>query len=112
MCTCVVGLVPDAGTTWLVARAVGRAKALELAMLGEKITADDALAMGLVNKVAEDDALLAEAQALAARLAGLTVPASGAWLTAARVAAGVSTNPVHHRIRSTTASCEIIYPVR
>lgn len=64
-----IGLVPDAGTTWLVARAVGRAKALELAMLGEKISADEALAMGLVNRVAEDDAVLAEAQGLAARLA-------------------------------------------
>lgn len=64
-----IGLVPDAGTTWLVARAVGRAKALELAMLGEKISADEALAMGLVNKVVEDDAVLAEAQGLAARLA-------------------------------------------
>ena len=64
-----IGLVPDAGSTWLVARAVGRAKALELALLGEKVSADEALALGLVNRVADDVNVLSEAQAIAAKLA-------------------------------------------
>ena len=64
-----IGLVPDAGSTWLVARAVGRARAMELALLGEKIDAARALDMGLVNRVAADGEVLAQAQALAARLA-------------------------------------------
>ncbi|MDP1027308.1 enoyl-CoA hydratase-related protein [Sphingomonas sp. KR1UV-12] len=64
-----IGLVPDAGSTWLVAQAVGRARALEMALLGERLSAEAALAAGLVTRIAEDDACLAEAQTLAARLA-------------------------------------------
>jgi 2-(1,2-epoxy-1,2-dihydrophenyl)acetyl-CoA isomerase len=64
-----IGLVPDAGSTWLVAKAVGRARALEMALLGERLTADEALAAGLITRVAEDDACLAEATAIAAKLA-------------------------------------------
>ncbi len=64
-----IGLVPDAGASWVVARAVGRARAMELALLGEQVRAEQALAMGLINRVVEDDLVLAEAQALAARLA-------------------------------------------
>lgn len=64
-----IGLVPDAGCTWLVARAVGRAKTLELALLGEKVSADEALALGLVNRIADDVNVLAEAQAIATKLA-------------------------------------------
>lgn len=64
-----IGLVPDAGATWLVARSVGRARALEMALLGEKMSADQALAAGLVTRVVIDDEVLAQAQALAARLA-------------------------------------------
>ncbi len=65
-----IGLVPDAGSTWLVAKAVGRAKALEMALLGERLGAEQALAAGLVARVTDDDACLAEAQAIAAKLAG------------------------------------------
>ncbi|AKM10410.1 enoyl-CoA hydratase-related protein [Croceicoccus naphthovorans] len=64
-----IGLVPDAGATWMVARSVGRARALELALLGEKITADAAKDMGLITRVVDDGTSLAEAQALAAKLA-------------------------------------------
>ena len=72
-----IGLVPDAGSTWLVAQAVGRAKALEMALLGERLSAEDALAAGLITRIAEDDACLAEAQAIAARLAAGPVVAVG-----------------------------------
>ena len=64
-----IGLVPDAGATWLVARGVGRARALEMALLGERMGAAEAKAAGLVTRVVADDAVLAEAQGLAARLA-------------------------------------------
>lgn len=64
-----IGLVPDAGSTWLVARALGRARTLELAMLGEKLDAVDALEMGLINRVVVDEALGHEARAVATKLA-------------------------------------------
>ncbi|MDT0575219.1 enoyl-CoA hydratase-related protein [Croceicoccus sp. F390] len=64
-----IGLVPDAGATWLVARSAGRARAMEMALLGEKMTAADAQTIGLVTRVVDDETVLAEAQSIAARLA-------------------------------------------
>lgn len=64
-----IGLVPDAGATWLVAKAAGRTKALEMALLGERVSADEALAAGLVTRVVDDAQVLAETRKLAAKLA-------------------------------------------
>ena len=64
-----VGLVADAGLTWQLPRLVGRQRALELMYLAEKVPADRALALGLANRVIEDDELVQSAQALAAKLA-------------------------------------------
>jgi 2-(1,2-epoxy-1,2-dihydrophenyl)acetyl-CoA isomerase len=64
-----VGLIPDSGSTWFLPRLVGAAKAVELAMTGEPLTAADAERFGLVAMVVPSDALLPEARALAARLA-------------------------------------------
>lgn len=64
-----IGLVPDAGATWLVAKGVGRTKALEMALLGERMSADDALAAGLVTRVVDDGAALTEALKIARKLA-------------------------------------------
>jgi len=64
-----IGLIPDAGATWLLPRLAGRARALEMMMLGERIGAAQALEWGMINRVVADDALLSEAKALAARLA-------------------------------------------
>lgn len=64
-----IGLVPDAGSTWMVARAVGRARALDLALTGRKLEAEEAQAMGLIARVVDDGTSLAEAQALAQRFA-------------------------------------------
>lgn len=72
-----IGLVPDCGATWLVAKSAGRAKALEMALLGEKMFADDAKDAGLVARVVEDDALMAEAGKLAATLAAKPTIALG-----------------------------------
>ena len=64
-----IGLVPDAGATWLVAKAAGRTKALEMALLGERVSADEAFAAGLVTRVVDDAQVLAETRKLAAKLA-------------------------------------------
>ena len=64
-----IGLVPDAGATWLLPRLAGRARALEMMMLGERVSAQQALEWGMISRVAEDSDLAAEGQALAARLA-------------------------------------------
>lgn len=64
-----IGLVPDGGSTWLLARAIGRARATRMMMLGEKIGAEQAEEWGLIYKAVDDDALMAEAKALAEKLA-------------------------------------------
>lgn len=66
-----IGLVPDAGATWLLAKAAGRAKALEMALLGERTSAEDALAAGLVTRVVDDEELAAEARKIALRFAAM-----------------------------------------
>jgi 2-(1,2-epoxy-1,2-dihydrophenyl)acetyl-CoA isomerase len=63
-----IGLVPDCGATWLLPRLVGRARAMELSLLGEKLPAQTALDWGLINKVLDDEALMPEAIALARQL--------------------------------------------
>ena len=64
-----IGLVPDGGSTWLLARAIGRARATRMMMLGEKIGAAQAEDWGLIYKAVEHDALLDEARGLAEKLA-------------------------------------------
>lgn len=72
-----IGLAPDAGATWLVSRSAGRARAMEMMLLGERMPADEALAAGLVNRVVPDGEALATAQALAAKLAAGPTQAIG-----------------------------------
>jgi len=64
-----IGLVPDSGATWFLPRLVGPAKAAELALTGESLSAADAERLGLVAKVVPAATLLEEARALAGRLA-------------------------------------------
>ncbi|MCL1960845.1 MAG: crotonase/enoyl-CoA hydratase family protein [Desulfovibrionaceae bacterium] len=64
-----VGLVPGDGGAWLLPRAVGRAKAAEMAFTGEAISAHEALTCGLVSRVVPLDSLLPEARALAEKIA-------------------------------------------
>jgi len=66
-----IGLVPDSGSTWLLPRLVGPAKAAELALVGETMSAADAERFGLVARVVPAGSLDEEARATAVRLAGL-----------------------------------------
>jgi len=64
-----IGLAPDGGSTFLVPAAVGKAHALEMALLGEPVTAQQAADWGLINRVLPDADLMDDARALARRLA-------------------------------------------
>ena len=66
-----IGLIPDCGGTWLLPRLVGRAKALQLAMLGEKLPAAEAVQLGLIARCVPDAELMATAHATAVKLASL-----------------------------------------
>ena len=76
---CRLGLVPDAGGTYVLPRLVGAARAMGLALLGEPLTAEQAAAWGLIWRVVDDEQLMPEASALARRLA--TQPTKGLGLT-------------------------------
>ena len=66
-----IGLIPDCGGTWLLPRLVGRANALGLAMLGDKLSAEDAVRLGLIWKCVDDADFATEVDAMAARLAAM-----------------------------------------
>jgi len=66
---CKIGLLPDCGGTYFLPRLVGAARAMGLAMLGDKLPAEQAADWGLIWKVVDDDKLAAEAQSLARHLA-------------------------------------------
>lgn len=88
-----LGLVPDGGSSWSLPRLVGRARATEMMMLGERIPASTALAWGMIHRVVPDDKLDTDALALAERLArGPTV------------AYGVIRRQLHGALTSTYAS--------
>jgi 2-(1,2-epoxy-1,2-dihydrophenyl)acetyl-CoA isomerase len=72
-----IGLVPDAGATWLVAKGAGRAKTLEMALLGERLSAHDAEAAGLVTAVTDEDTVFHTAMDYARRLAAKPTVALG-----------------------------------
>ena len=64
-----IGLIPGDGGAWLLPRVVGMSKAAELSFTGDTITAQEALACGLVSRVVAADQLMGEARALAGRIA-------------------------------------------
>jgi len=64
-----IGLVPDCGSTWMLPRLVGKSRAVELSLLGERLPAEKALEWGMINRVCEDSALAAETKKLADDLA-------------------------------------------
>ncbi len=64
-----IGLVPDGGSTFLLPRMAGRAKAMEMTLFGDKVPAQQALDWGLINRVVPDEALEREARVYAKKLA-------------------------------------------
>jgi 2-(1,2-epoxy-1,2-dihydrophenyl)acetyl-CoA isomerase len=94
-----IGLVPDAGATWMLTRAVGRARAMEMALLGEKIGAEKAADWGLIHKAVDDDALDETALALAKRLAAGPAFALGMIRKAVNAALDTSLEDVLDRER-------------
>jgi enoyl-CoA hydratase len=64
-----LGIIPGFGGTQRLPRLVGRTKALELILTGERVTAEEALAMGLVNRVVAPDDLMPTAEAIARKIA-------------------------------------------
>jgi 2-(1,2-epoxy-1,2-dihydrophenyl)acetyl-CoA isomerase len=76
---CKLGLVPDAGGTYVLPRLAGAARARGLALLGEPLTAEQAETWGLIWRAVDDDRLMAEATTLARHLA--TQPTHGLGLT-------------------------------
>ena len=70
------GLAGEYGVTWLLPRMIGLAPATDLLLSGRTVEADEAAALGLVNRVVEPEALLAEAVAYAADLAAHCAPTS------------------------------------
>ncbi len=63
-----VGLVPDGGAAYLLSRSIGRVRAMQMMLLGEKLPAEKAFEWGLVTRVVPDDALDATARATADEL--------------------------------------------
>ncbi|MBB85929.1 MAG: 2-(1,2-epoxy-1,2-dihydrophenyl)acetyl-CoA isomerase [Xanthomonadales bacterium] len=66
---CKLGLIPDTGGTWVLPRLVGTARAMGLAMLGDKLSADQAAGWGLIWKSIPDEQFDAEVEVLLAHLA-------------------------------------------
>jgi 2-(1,2-epoxy-1,2-dihydrophenyl)acetyl-CoA isomerase len=73
-----IGFSTDGGASWNLPRIVGQRKAIELALLNERLSAAKAAELGLVTRVIADDALDAEADAIAKRLAAGAIGAHGA----------------------------------
>ena len=102
-----VGIVPGDGGCWFLPRLVGFSRAAEMALTGETIDADEALRTGLVSKLVEPEQLLAEAMALALRIAAnppqvlrwtkqLLLQARTATLDEALDSAGLWQGQAHH----------------
>jgi 2-(1,2-epoxy-1,2-dihydrophenyl)acetyl-CoA isomerase len=72
-----VGLIPDSGNLYYLTQLIGQAKALELSLLGEKVPAADAVAMGLANRLIPIDTWEEDILAFATRLAALPTKAIG-----------------------------------
>jgi 2-(1,2-epoxy-1,2-dihydrophenyl)acetyl-CoA isomerase len=64
-----IGLIPDGGSTYMLPRAIGKARAMEMALLGERVPAAKALEWGLINRCVPDAELMPTALAIAGELA-------------------------------------------
>jgi 2-(1,2-epoxy-1,2-dihydrophenyl)acetyl-CoA isomerase len=78
-----LGLVPDSGGTWMLPRLVGNARSLGMTLLGQKLSADQAAAWGLIWQCVEDAELVSTVEALARQLAA--APTRGLAATKAAI---------------------------
>jgi 2-(1,2-epoxy-1,2-dihydrophenyl)acetyl-CoA isomerase len=95
-----IGLVPDGGSSWILPRLIGKARATQMMMLGEKVSGEQAESWGMIYKCVEDDAFAGEVQALAARLA------SGPTLSYATMRRNILTALEHGLADTLTAEAE------
>jgi enoyl-CoA hydratase/carnithine racemase len=100
-----LGIVPGDGGAWLLPRIVGFSKASEMALTGDLLGAREALACGLVSRVVPDDQLLAEAAALAARIAANPPHAVRITKRLLREACGASLSAVLENSAAAQALC-------
>ena len=87
---CRIGLLPDSGATWTLPRLVGDARARALALLGERISAQQAADWGMIWRCVEDEQLLAQAEALCSGFAAAPVRSLAAIKQALNASAGNS----------------------
>lgn len=91
-----IGLIPDSGGTFILPRLIGWQRAAALMFTGDKVSAEEALAMGMIYRVVEDDQLGAESQKLAEQLA--MMPTKGIGLTKRLLNASL-TNDLKEQLR-------------
>lgn len=101
-----LGLIPGWGGTQRLPRYIGKTKALEMMLTGETITAHEALALGLVNKVVPASAVLDEAKALAKKLAAGAPVAQREILKA--VNKGLQSN-IEEGLKMEAAGCAVVF---
>ena len=92
---CKIGLIPDSGGTWTLPRLVGQSRAMALALLGDKVPAEQAAQWGMIWKAVDDEALMTEARAMAAHFA--TQPTKGLGLIKKAIRAS-STNTLDQQL--------------
>jgi 2-(1,2-epoxy-1,2-dihydrophenyl)acetyl-CoA isomerase len=85
-----IGLIPDSGGTFFLPRLIGLQRATALMMLGDKISAQQAMDMGMIYKVLPDDTLMSEAEKLAGQMAQM--PTRGLGLTKKLLNASLNNN--------------------
>jgi 2-(1,2-epoxy-1,2-dihydrophenyl)acetyl-CoA isomerase len=90
-----LGLVPDMGASWILPRAIGRSRALELALTGDKLPAEKAAQWGLIRACVDDSQLQAQALQLATQLAELP---AGAVTEARRLFAAAERNSFEEQL--------------
>ena len=91
-----IGLMPDAGMSWLLPRIVGLGRANELALLGNRLSAAEAREWGLVNRLSEDGQTLTDATSMAARFAEVSTSVA-------------SIKQAHHRALETDFADQLNY---
>ncbi len=111
-----IGLTPDAGVSWLLPRVVGQQRALRHLLSNEPLSADDALAWGLVAEVVDtDDDMVARTDAIAARLATFSPSAlaaakrmvKGSWATTREENAVEEADTIAHQLGTAEAQAAV-----